>query len=157
MKHFTSKLLDELSQNAKESGRKRKSHNFHEFPEDTLQRMLNALEPGTYIQPHKHENPDKREAFIILKGKMMVVEYDEEGNITDHVIAEANGENFGAEVAAGVWHSVVCLAPGTVYFEVKDGPYNPDDDKKFASWAPAEVKPEVEDFLNYILSKLDLQ
>lgn len=156
MKHFTRQLLNDLSKQARQSERKRKNHNFHEFPEDTLQRMLNALEPGTYIQPHKHENPDKREAFIILKGKILIVEYDDEGNIRDHVIAEANGINFGAEVAAGIWHSVICLTPGTVYFEVKDGPYNPENDKKFASWAPAEGDPEAQAYMQRILDKLDL-
>ena len=41
------------------SPRLRLNHNFHDDLADPINRMLNALEPGTYLQPHKHENPDK--------------------------------------------------------------------------------------------------
>lgn len=58
------KFLQKLSKEANVSPRKRKNYNFHETPEDSIQRMLNALHPDTYIRPHKHENPDKREVFV---------------------------------------------------------------------------------------------
>ena len=61
--------LKKLKQQATYSPRLRKNYNFHKDPEDTLHRMLHAMNPGTYVQPHKHEDPDKREVFIILEGK----------------------------------------------------------------------------------------
>ena len=62
-------LLDSVSAKAKASPRLRVNFNFHEEAEDTLQRLLNAMEPGTYVQPHKHENPNKREAFLLKRIK----------------------------------------------------------------------------------------
>ena len=63
-----SKIINHLNSIAEGSSRKRINHNFHKESSDLLQRMLNAMEPGTYIQPHKHENPEKREVFLILNG-----------------------------------------------------------------------------------------
>lgn len=156
MKHIHLQLLDSLSAEARASDRLRKNHNFHDFAADPLQRMLNALEPGTYIPPHKHENPDKREAFIILKGKILVVEYDNQGRVVDHVLAAQCSEHYGAEVDPGKWHSVICLEPGTVYYEVKDGPYNPENDKQFAPWAPNEGDPQGVKFNHKVLVGLGL-
>ncbi len=156
MIHIEENLLKSLSSQARHSSRKRKNYNFHKIPGDTLQRMLNALEPETYLQPHKHESPDKREAFIILQGSMIVVEYDDKGNITDHIITDHSTGCYGAEVGPGIYHHVICLEEGTVYYEVKDGPYDPDNDKIFASWAPAENEPEAKYFNKSILQKLGL-
>ena len=76
-------LISKTSEKAKLSSRRRMNFNFHNEDSATLQRMLNAMEPDTYIQPHKHENPDKVEAFFVLRGRILVVEFDDEGNIID--------------------------------------------------------------------------
>lgn len=149
-------LLDSLSAKARQTKRKRLNQNFHPVPEATLQRMLNAMEPETYIQPHKHENPDKVEVFFCLRGRLLVVEYDEDGSIADHIVLDAATENYGCEIAARKWHSIICLEPGSVAYEVKDGPYDPSDDKHFASWAPAETNPDAWKFNQKILSFLGL-
>ncbi|MCA1745626.1 MAG: WbuC family cupin fold metalloprotein, partial [Bacteroidales bacterium] len=57
---INSRLLDALSLEAKEHPRKRKNHNFHTSLADPINRMLNAVEPESYVRPHKHEKPDKR-------------------------------------------------------------------------------------------------
>ena len=67
-------LLSEMNVKSRNAQRKRAHHTFHKSDDDTLQRMLNAMQPGTYLQPHKHENPDKREVFLVLTGKFLVVE-----------------------------------------------------------------------------------
>jgi hypothetical protein len=46
-----------------------------------------------------------------------------------------------AEIPGGEWHSVIFQAPAAVVLEVKAGPYQPQLDKEFASWAPAENDP----------------
>ena len=38
--------------------------------------------------------------------------------------------------------------PDTIIFEVKQGPYNPDTDKEFATWSPSEDSPDVANFLD---------
>src|SRR4028119_475979 len=132
------KLTDQVSAKAKVSPRKRMNHNFHQSPEDLLNRMLNAMEPGTYVCPHKHESPEKREAFIVLSGSFLIVEFDNTGKITDHIILNREKGNFGLEIAPGTYHTLICLEPGSVLYELKDGPYNVSNDKQFAPWAPAE-------------------
>ncbi len=146
--------LELLNVEALKSERLRKNYNYHESFDDPINRMLNAVEPGSYVQPHKHENPDKREVFLLLRGKMAVVFFDNEGNITEHVILD-NEKHFGVEIPPSVWHTIIALKPGTVVYEIKDGPYSPADDKNFASWAPKEGDAECADYINEVLKELD--
>ncbi|NQV03281.1 MAG: WbuC family cupin fold metalloprotein [Bacteroidia bacterium] len=149
-------LLDHVSQLAKESPRGRKNYNFHKTYNDSLQRLLNAIEPYSYIQPHKHENPDKREVFTVLQGRLLVVEFDAAGNITDHcIIAPAEG-SYGAEIPEGTFHSIFALEPDTIVYEIKDGPYSPIDDKNFAPWAPREGAEGTKKYIEGILNRLDI-
>lgn len=57
-------FISTTSEKAKINPRRRQNFNFHKENSATLQQMLNAFELDTYIQPHKHENPDKVEAFL---------------------------------------------------------------------------------------------
>ncbi len=147
-------LLDEVSQKAQGRERKRQNFNFHPELSDPLQRMLNAIEPGTYVHPHKHENPDKVEAFVVLRGKLAVIEYDDAGEITDYSILSVESGNYGVEIPARKYHSLIALEEGTVVYEVKNGPYAALDDKNFAPWAPAEGAPGCEAYLSELLSKI---
>ncbi|MFZ4521157.1 MAG: WbuC family cupin fold metalloprotein [Bacteroidales bacterium] len=146
-------LLDSISAAAKASPRRRMNHNFHKEYSDTLQRMLNAVEPHTYVQPHKHENPDKREVFIAFRGRILVIEFDDDGTITDHIILDPLKGSHGAEIPERTFHTIIALDPDTVAYEVKDGPYTLIDDKNFASWAPKEGSPEVAEYLSRLLDQ----
>ena len=150
-------LLDETSAKAKISARRRMNYNFHKEYSDTLQRMLNAMEPLSYIQPHKHENPDKREVFFALRGRFVVIEFDESGNITNHSVLDPLKGNFGAEIPERTYHTIIALEPDTIAYEVKDGPYTPTDDKNFASWATKEGSVGIEEYLTGILEKTGCQ
>lgn len=154
IKKISAETLRKLTVEAIASPRKRKNLNLHEELSDSLQRLLNAIEPGTYLQPHKHENPDKRELFIILKGKALVVIFTPEGEISDHFLLDPLNGKYAVEIPAGVWHTVISMEHGTVFIEVKDGPYTPLDDKNFASWAPPENHPDCESYTNGLLKKL---
>jgi cupin fold WbuC family metalloprotein len=147
-------LLEALSQEAQDHPRKRKNHNFHTSLADPINRMLNALEPESYVCPHKHERPDKREVFILLKGRLAVFYFDNTGEITDMVVLGPNEGNYGVEIPAGTWHTVVAMESGTVVYEIKDGPYRAEDDKHFAQWAPDEGSPEASLYLQKLLSLL---
>ncbi|MBN2215449.1 MAG: WbuC family cupin fold metalloprotein [Bacteroidales bacterium] len=150
-------FISGIVKEAKRSARRRKNHNFHKVPEDTLQRMVHAMEPDTYVQPHKHENPDKREAFIILKGSVAVIEFDEKGVVMDYIIMNHESGNYGVDIQPGTWHTLICLETGSVVYEVKDGPYNPSDDKQFASWAPCEGDPDALKYNEQIIKYLKLK
>lgn len=143
----SNKLLDELSLKAANSPRLRLNLNFHEDLADPINRMLNAFEPGTYIQPHKHENPDKREVFILLRGSLVVVIFDDSGNPVDFILLDRAKGNYAIEIPRGVWHNVVSLDSGTVVYEIKDGPYQQISDKNFASWAPKEGDFDCDQYL----------
>lgn len=157
MKKIEKQLLDEMNAKSGIASRKRAHYTFHKSDDDTLQRMLNAMQPGTYLQPHKHENPDKREVFLVLTGKILVVEFDKNGNITDHIILDANSHQFAAEISERTFHTVICLTPDSIAYEIKDGPYDPIDDKNFASWAPKEGDPDCDEYINKILKELNIQ
>ncbi len=154
MLELNKKLLEKITSEAKHSPRKRKNYNFHKEYTDQLQRMLNAINPGSYVQPHKHEAPDKREVFIILQGKMAVFEFDNSGTIKQQTILDTKTGNLGVEIAPGTWHTIVSLEEGSVVYEIKDGPYQPVDDKNFATWAPKENEEGVDEYLNFLLNNL---
>jgi len=153
IKIVSPELLNEVIQKAKNSPRGRFNHNFHDDLADPINRMLNAFEPGTYIQPHRHENPDKREVFIVLRGSLVVVFFDNSGTPMDFVLLDREKGNFAVEIPVGVWHSVLALTSGTVVYEVKDGPYLPISDKKFAEWAPKEGDSGCEEYLKNLTNQ----
>lgn len=149
---FTSPFIEKSAN----SERRRTIYNFHKEYGDTLQRMMNVMQKDTYIQPHKHQNPDKREAFIIFKGKGLVIEFNDNGNITDYFILDPTIGNYGCEVAERTWHTVICLENNTIFYEVKDGPYNPADDKNFAPWAPTEGEAGCKEYNEHLIKQLGI-
>jgi cupin fold WbuC family metalloprotein len=146
-------MITEIIKEAKSSTRKRTNYNFHKTYDAKVQRMLNIMEPGTYVQPHKHENPDKVEVFIILKGKALVVEFNNTGDVTSHCVISTGDGIYGAEIAPRVWHCILPLEADTVVYEAKDGPYSSVSDKHFATWAPKEGDQGCDQYLKELLKK----
>lgn len=144
-------LISRVTEEARKSARLRKNFNFHPDHADPVNRMLNALEPGTYVRPHKHESPDKWEVFLAISGKALVLRFDEAGTILEAVILDPTHGVHGVEIGVREWHTVVALVPGTVLYEIKPGPYTPLEDKNFASWAPSENSPEAAAYLESLL------
>lgn len=137
---ITRELVAAKAAHARESDRQRDIHIFHTDESDTLQRMLNALQPGTYVQPHRHITPPKAESIVLLQGSVGFVPFGDDGAADTanwQLIDEACG-CIGLDYRAGIWHTFFALAEDTVLFEVKPGPYDAMTDKEFAPWAPAE-------------------
>ncbi|MGK7912004.1 MAG: WbuC family cupin fold metalloprotein [Synechococcus sp.] len=142
---LTQTLLDSVASEASNSPRLRKNYNFHQL-DDTVQRMLNVLQPGTYVRPHRHvrsEGANGFEFFLVVQGRLGMLTFDEEGTICDRVFLSANGPAYGIELEEGVYHSLVSLAPDTVIFELKEGPYNAATDKEFLPMFPEEGTAEA--------------
>ena len=114
-------LLDTLSAQAKASPRLRQAYDLRNTPEDNSQRMLNALEPGTVMPIHRHRKSS--ESIAIIRGKMLMRLYEDNGIITEEFIMEPMGEHPMVQVEASQWHSLEVLEEGTVIFEAKDGKY----------------------------------
>ena len=123
MNLIDNKLLDKVSKQAKESDRLRMNFNFHESLEAPAQRLLNALEPGTILAIHRHEDTD--ETYLILRGELDVIYYDNSKREVSRTRLDPNTGNYGIHIPKGQWHTVEVLTPNTVIFEVKDGPYMP--------------------------------
>ena len=94
------KLLDEVSEQAKESPRLRMNYNFHQSLDELCHRFLNAVEPGTEVPIHKH--PTKDETFVILRGKVRVTTHNDDGSIIeDNVLCPEEGM-YGVNIPKGV-------------------------------------------------------
>ena len=144
---MTSGLLDQAIHAARGSDRKRMILPLHKSADETLHRMFNAMQPGTYIPPHRHAFPPKAESILVLRGSLCFVTFDESGRVDQLFDLAAGSDVFGVDVAAGIYHSFLILEPDTVVFEVKPGPYSATNDKDFAPWAPREGDPEVGEYL----------
>lgn len=150
MKRIDTPMIRDLTRRAAESPRRRCNHNLHPQLSDPVQRFLNALEPDSYVRPHRHTDPERWELFLILRGRAAVLIFDAAGQVKERLQLTAGGEVMGVEIDAGRWHTLVALEPATVLFEVKQGPYAPHSDKDFAVWAPAEGHPQTNGFLEWL-------
>lgn len=112
--------------------------------------MLNAMQPGSYIQPHRHLFPPKAESVIVLQGAIYVFIFHENGSIDEIQTIEAGSLNIGIDSEPGVFHTFVAIKEDTVLFEVKPGPYNQMNDKDFAPWAPKEGAHGAKEYLDHL-------
>jgi len=139
-------LLDAVSAAARIAPRLRKNHNLHHGDAAACHRLLNGIEPGSYIRPHRHLDPEKDEGFVLLRGSLGVVSFDESGQVTATVLLRA-GEAVVADIPHGMYHTAVALESGTIFFEAKAGPYLPLSDEERAGFAPEEGSPEAAGYL----------
>lgn len=135
---FDTTLIATLIDAARHSARQRMNHNFHTALDAPCQRLLIAIEPDSYVAPHRHLDPQKAESLLLVRGTLGAVFFSDDGQISTTLKLSAAGECCGVDIPAGEYHSVVALEPGTVFFESKAGPYRPVDPAEFAAWAPRE-------------------
>ena len=118
-------LLDKVTEQAKESPRLRMNYNLHEALEEPVQRLLNVFEMGTVLPIHCHK--DTAETYVLLRGRIKVLFYDETGRETETFILDHAEGNYGIHMPKGQWHTIEILESGSAIFEVKEGPYRPLD------------------------------
>jgi len=135
------------------SSRRRIIQPFHRSDSATLHRMFNAVQPDSYIPPHRHLDPPKAESWIVLRGALAFFTFDDSGAISECLEIRAGGDVFGVDLEPGVYHTFFALEPDTVVFEVKDGPYSPTTDKAFPDWAPREGTAEATSYLEQLRSE----
>ena len=105
------------------------------------------MQPDSYIPPHRHLDPDKDETFIVLRGLLGLVLFDDQGAVVRTVKVGAGGAAIGVDIPHATWHTAVALEPDAVFFEAKAGPYLPLTEAERAPWAPAENAPEAVPYL----------
>ena len=151
-------LMDSVAVEARLSPRLRKNYNFHHSEDEPVNRLINVMHRGTYLPVHRHSRPDRSESCIVLRGRVGVIFYDDEGNLTDSRLVGPSCDCVGYDIDAGVWHGLVVLEDDTVLFEVKQGPYAPISAENIASWSPAAddtsaVKRFIEELENHFIQK----
>ncbi len=109
------KLINQVVGEAKNSPRLRMNYNFHQSLQDKCHRFLNAVEPGTEIPIHHH--PTKDETFILLKGRVRVTTYNDDGTVIESVELSHDSGKYGVDIPKNVWHNLESLEPGSVIFE----------------------------------------
>ncbi|WP_430435462.1 WbuC family cupin fold metalloprotein [Methyloversatilis sp.] len=134
-------LLDAVVVEAQRSPRRRMNRNFHPHDDHPAHRLLNAIEPDSYVRPHRHLDPLKDETILCVKGRLGCILFDDSGAVQETCVLAPGGERFGVDIAHGQFHSLVALEPGSVMFEAKAGPYRALTETEFASWAPADGEP----------------
>jgi cupin fold WbuC family metalloprotein len=139
-------LLDALTESARTNERRRMNKNLHKM-EDPIHRLLNAMEPDSYVQPHRHLAAPRTETLLCVRGRGAIVVFGDDGSMDERFVLAPDGPDFVAELPPGTWHSLLALEPGTVFFEVKAGPYVALEEDDIASWAPAPKDPGVADYL----------
>ena len=127
MKLIDKQLLDDVSRQAQKSERLRMNYNFHQSLEDKCHRFLNAVEPGTKVVIHRH--PTKEETFVLLRGRVRVNTYNDDGTVKESVILCPEEGLYGVDIPKNVWHNVECLESGSVFFECKEGPFVPHEEE----------------------------
>jgi len=140
-------LLHRLAEQARVSPRLRRNHNFHPSDESRCHRLLNAMEPGSYIRPHCHLDPEKDEGFILMAGRMGIVIFSPTGEVERLVLLSREDGELAVDIPHGVYHTALSLVSGTVFYETKAGPYCPIAPEEMAPWAPEEGDPAVAPYL----------
>ena len=145
MKLITDELLNQLVSQASTSARKRSHYNVHESLTDVVQKLFVAATTESYFRPHRHAN--KVEFALVLRGRFVVFTFDDQGKIqSQQLIGEGTGIN-GLELPANTWHCWLSLSDDGLFFETKQGPYDPATAAEFAPWAPAENTADAADYM----------
>lgn len=115
-------LMDKLLEQATVNIRKRINMDLRNNAEDTSQRMLNAIQPGSFIDIHRHRTTS--ETVILLRGALTEIFYDDEGvECARHKLSVITGA-IGLQIPIGQWHTLICHEP-SIIIEIKDGKYEP--------------------------------
>lgn len=134
MKDLNFKLFDEILPLAESSPRRRMHYDLRTSVEgngwsDMSQRMLNVMMADTKIPIHRHQ--ETNEVVIVVRGSGCEVVYDEKGNEIERTEMCAGGKCPGVVVPKGAWHTFIAHEDGTVIFEAKDRPYDPERTEEF--------------------------
>jgi cupin fold WbuC family metalloprotein len=145
MKLVTPSVFSQLIDQASASPRRRSNFNLHEQARDPVQRLFVAAKHDSYFRAHRH--PDKWEFSIVVRGAFTVLTFDEHGVVRQRIQVGPNTDVSAFELPPNTFHAWLPLEDDSVFFEVKQGPYDAATAAQFASWAPAEGAPEVAEFV----------
>ena len=141
---ITDGLLDSVANEARHAPRLRMNYNFHRDVNEPVNRLLNAMQRGTYVPVHRHLNPALSESCVVLRGRVGITIYNDSGCIVEQRQVGAGTDACGFDIEASVWHGLVVLEDDTVLYEVKQGPYTPLTAENIAPWSPDRQDEEAQ-------------
>ena len=150
MKIIDYNLMTELTRKAMEAPRKRAHYNLHQSLDEPIHRLVMAVEPGSYIRPHRHLSGGKFEFFTIFRGRGSTFIFTQDGTISKRIDMAPGSDVAAIELTPETWHSFVAWETGTIVCEVKPGPYFPVPASDAAQWAPAEGEEKVAAILDWL-------
>ncbi len=129
--------IEVLRQAVRKTPKGRARINAHPGSDDELHEMIIAIEPGSYICPHKH--PGKSESFHIIEGQVDIVVFSEAGNIERIVSLAAKGGRhpFYYRMSTPHFHTLIIRSDLLVVHEITNGPFLPTG-TIYAAFAPEE-------------------
>lgn len=145
MKLVTRDLFAQMLEQATASPRRRSNYNLHEQAEAPIQRLFIAAKKDSYFRAHRH--PAKWEFSIVVRGAFDVLTFDELGVVTQRIRVGPSAEICAFELPPNTYHAWLPIEDDSLFFEVKEGPYDVTTAAQFAPWAPAEGAREVEEFV----------
>jgi len=145
--YLTDEQIEKGLEASRKSGRKRMILPIHRQQEAEVQRLVNFLQPGTYIRPHKHPMPHATESIVLLQGAIRFFTFDGVGDVITDQTLTSNGIPDVIDIEPGTWHTFLVQEPDTIIFECKKGPYDVETDKEFAVWAPCENDQGVNEYM----------
>jgi cupin fold WbuC family metalloprotein len=154
-KLFDTALLDALSAAARANPRQRQNHNLHASLDAPVQRFFNAIEPASYVTPHRHLLSGKEETLLMVRGSLGLILFDAAGQIHQTHLLTPAGACCGFHLGLDMWHSVIALEPGTIFFETKTGPFVALGTDELAPWAPAPDSPGTTQWLEQMRTLFD--
>lgn len=116
------KLIDSLILKAQNDSRLRTAYDLRNSVDDSSQRILNVLLPGTQVPVHRHLYSS--ETTVIIYGRLTIIYYDEEGHENERISLSTQGGITAVQIEKSRWHGVLVTEPCAL-IEVKDGPYRP--------------------------------
>lgn len=135
---FNASLAAELCAQSQASLRRRAHFSLHGADSDAVHRLFVAMQPDSYVPPHRHLDPRKGESLLIVRGALGFLEFDNAGNVTAQATLGPDTPDWCVDIPPGCWHSVIALETDTLFFETKAGPYFPLAENERAPWAAPE-------------------
>jgi cupin fold WbuC family metalloprotein len=111
--------------------------------------LVNAIQPGSYIRPHRHHTYSG-ETWMIYQGSVGLVTFDDQGEVNEKAILGI--DRPVVEIPDKTWHTALALEEDSVVYELSMGPYREGDYKEFMPGTPEEGTREVFEFYKKLRS-----
>lgn len=103
----------------------------HNDVREHVHEMINVYPKVSCVLPHSH--PVKTETKTIIEGKLLIILFNNTGEIVEHFVMEREGI-FTFRIDKGIVHTNIPLTD-VVFHEVIAGPFIGHNDSVFPEWA----------------------